>query len=122
MSDTSLYLRLGGYDAVAAVVDDFSTALIKDPKLEKYFHSLSENSLKKVRQLTVDFLCETTGGPCFYLGRDMVTTHKGLGINESDWDHSVRLLADTLEKFKVPSNEREEILTLVSSIKDQIVE
>lgn len=120
--EESLYKRLGGYDAIAAVVADFFGRMIPDPQLGRFFVGLSTDSKRRAQQLTVDFVCAATGGPCLYTGRDMKTSHTGLGITESDWNHSVELLVATLDKFKVPKKEKQELLDVVSSVKGQIVE
>lgn len=119
---TSLYARLGGYDALAAVTDDFIGRLASDRQLGKFFVGHSTNSLNRIRQLVVDQLCQATGGPCVYIGRDMKTAHKGLGISESDWQVTVRHLTATFDKFKVPERERTEVLALLASLKGDIVE
>ena len=118
----TLYKRLGGYDALAAVTDDFIGRLAGDPTIGRFFAGHSTDSLKKIRQLVVDQLCFATGGPCVYIGRDMKTSHAGLGISEKDWDASVKHLVATLEKFNVPAKEKEEVLTLASTLKKDIVE
>jgi hemoglobin len=118
----SLYQRLGGYDALAAVTDDFLGRLASDKQLGRFFPGLSDDSLKKIRQHIVDFLCVATGGPCVYMGRDMKTTHAGLGVTEADWNQSVVLLVQTLDKFKVPQKEKDEVLAAVSTLKKDIVE
>src|SRR4051812_40106384 len=84
-SGDTLYKRLGGYDAVAAVADDFIGRLATDKQLGKFLTGLSTDSKKRLRQLIVDQFCAVTGGPCIYIGRDMKTSHAGLGISESDW-------------------------------------
>ena len=58
----SLYKRLGGYDALAAVSDDFIGRLATDPKEGRFFVGLSTDSKTRVRQHVVDFLCVATGG------------------------------------------------------------
>jgi hemoglobin len=118
----SLYKRLGGYDALAAVTDDFIAGMATDPQLSHFFAGHSTDSLARIRQLVVDQLCAATGGPCKYIGRDMKTVHKGLGISEADWQEAVKHLVATLDKFKVPQKEKDEVLTLVSSLKNDIVE
>ena len=118
----SLYQRLGGYDAVAAVTDDFLGRLATDKQLGRFFPGHSEDSVKRIRQHIVDFLCAATGGPCLYTGRDMKTSHKGLGVTESDWNQAVVLLVQTLDKFKVPATEKSEVLGAVSGLKGDIVE
>lgn len=118
----SLYQRLGGYDAIAAVVDDFIGRLVTDPQLQHFFVGFSTNSKKRIRQLLVDQLCEATGGPCFYIGRDMKSAHAGIGITEEDWQAGVKDLVASLDKFKLPKKEKDEVLALVSSLKGEIVE
>jgi len=117
----SLYHRLGGYDAIAAVTDDFIGRLAGDPQLKRFFTGLSADSQKKLRQHVVDFLCSATGGPCVYTGRDMRTAHTGLGITEEDWNIAVKHLVATLDKFKVPDKEKNEVLGAVSGLKGDIV-
>lgn len=118
----SLYKRLGGYDALAAVTDDFLGRLVSDAQFARFFGGHSTDSLKKIRQLIVDQLCAATGGPCVYIGRDMKTTHAGLGVTEKDWDTTVRHLVATLDKFNVPAQEKKDVLTTVSGLKKDIVE
>lgn len=120
--EKSLYQRLGGYDAIAAVVDDFLERVYSDPQLERYFEGISEKSSMRTRQLTVDMVCNATGGPCYYTGRDMKTVHVGMGINESDWELAVNYLIATLGKFKVPAEEQKELAAIVGSLKEDIVE
>jgi len=121
-SAPSLYKRLGGYDALAAVTDDFLQRLVGDPQFARFFGGHSTDSLKKIRQNIVDQLCAATGGPCVYIGRDMKTTHAGLGITEKDWEVTVRHLVATLDKFNVPAKEKDEVLGAVGSLKKDIVE
>jgi hemoglobin len=118
----TLYKRLGGYDAIVAVTDDFLGRLSTNPQFTKFFAGHSTDSIKKIRQNIVDFLCMGTGGPCIYVGRDMKTTHAGLGITESDWNASVKDLVATLDKLNVPAKEKDEVLAAVSTLKKDIVE
>lgn len=118
----TLYKRLGGYDAIAAVTDSFIGKLSSDANLKKFFVGHSTESLKRIRQLVVDQLCMATGGPCHYIGRDMKSSHAGLGITEADWDASVKHLVATLDEFKVPQKEKDELLAIASSLKKDIVD
>ena len=118
----TLYKRLGGYDAMAAVTDDFLRRLTSDPGFARLFSGHSTDSMKKIRQLIVDQLCAATGGPCVYIGRDMKSTHAGLGITEKDWDTTVRHLTATLDELNVPAKEKTEVLTAISGLKKDIVE
>lgn len=121
-SGVSLYKRLGGYDALAAVTDDFITRLATDKTLGRFFAGASDNSKMRIRQLVLDQLCAATGGPCVYIGRDMKTAHKGLGITEEDWNIAVKHLVATLTKFKVPENLQKEVATAITGLKADIVE
>ncbi|MGN6184695.1 MAG: group I truncated hemoglobin [Thermoanaerobaculia bacterium] len=120
--EKSLYQRLGGYDAIAAVTDDFIGRLATDKTLGKFLAGHSQDSLMKIRQLVVDQICAATGGPCVYVGRDMKTAHKGMGISKADWDIAVRHLVASLDKFKVPDKEKGELLAAVGSMEKDIVE
>ena len=120
--EKSLYERVGGYNALAAVVDDFIGRLVADKQFEKFFRGFSIDSKKRIRQHILDQFCAATGGPCVYTGRDMKTTHGGLGITEADWDAAAKHLAASLDKFKVPEKEKGEVLAFVTTLKKDIVE
>jgi hemoglobin len=117
----SLYQRLGGYDALAAVTDDFLGRLATDPQLKRFFIGHNKEGLTRIRQHVIDFLCVATGGPCAYTGQDMKTAHTGLGITEDDWNASVKDLIATLNKFNVPEKEKNEVLSAISSLHGDIV-
>ena len=120
--DKTLYHRLGGYDAVAAFVDDLLPRLLQDPQLGVYWKGKCKDSLKKDRQLLVDFLAMATGGPSQYLGRDMKTSHEGLGITQSDWDVFVRHTVASLNDLGIAERERNEVLAAAGSLIGDIVE
>ena len=120
--EKSLYQRVGGYDALAAVVDDFLVRLVTDKQFEKFFAGASDDSKKRIRQHILDQFCAATGGPCVYNGRDMKTSHAGLGITNAQWDAAAKHLVASLDKFKVPEKEKGEILAFVTSLKKDIVE
>ena len=117
----TLYQRLGGYDAIAAVTDDFIGRLATDPKLQKFFVGASDSSKARIRQLVVDQLCAAAGGPCIYLGRDMRTSHKGLNITEDDWTVAVAAFTASLNKFKVGAPEQRDLAAALAKIKPDIV-
>ena len=117
-----LYKRIGGYDAIAAVVDDFLGRLAADPQVGRFFQGVSAEHGKAIRQHAVDLVCQATGGPCFYIGRDMKPSHTGLGITKADWDKTVTHFLATLDKFKVPQKERDELVAIVGSLEKDIVE
>src|SRR5499426_4516511 len=122
MSKTTLYERLGGYDAIAAVANDLLPRLQADPLLARFWQHRAEDSVKREKQLLIDFLCASAGGPLYYTGRDMATSHKGMGITAKDWEIFLRHVQATLEKFQVPERERREVLAFVDSTRADIVE
>ena len=122
MMKKSLYDRLGGYNAVAAVVDDFVGRLVTDKQFERFFVGHSTDSKKRIRQHIVDQLCAAAGGPCIYTGRTMKDSHVGLGISEAEWDAAAKHLVASLDKFKVPEPEKKDLLAFVTSLKADIVE
>ena len=91
--EKSLYERIGGYNALAAVVDDFIVRLVTDKQFEKFFVGHSTDSKKRIRQHILDQFCAGTGGPCVYTGREMRAVHEGLGITNADWDAAAKHLA-----------------------------
>jgi hemoglobin len=121
-SDSSLYTRLGGYDAICAATDDLLRRLQADPQLRDYWKGTSEATRRKGRQLVVDFMVEAAGGPAFYAGHDMRAAHAGMHIGERDWEVFMRHASATLEHFTVPTPEREEVLGFFAGLKDEVVE
>ena len=117
----TLYKQLGGYDAISAVTQDFLDRLAKDPLLGKFFVGHNTESLQRIRQHIVDFLCNATGGPCLYTGRDMKTAHTGLHITDAEWNAAAQDLVQTLDKFKVPEQQKTEVLNSITALKSQIV-
>ena len=117
----SLYQRLGGYDALAAVTDDFLGRLASDPQLGRFFVGLSTSSLTKTRQHIVDFLCQATGGPCRYSGRSMRETHSGMNLNDAHFNALVEDLVGALNQFNVPEREKTELLNALGGMKGDIV-
>jgi hemoglobin len=122
MSDKTLYERLGGYDAICAVAGDLLPRLQADAQLARFWQNRGEDGLRREKQLLIDFLCSSAGGPLYYTGRDMKTSHKGMKISESDWSAFLGHVGATLEAFKVPPAERDQVLAFVQSTKSDIVE
>src|SRR5712672_2314135 len=122
MSDKPLYARLGGYDAIAAVADDLLARLKSDTQLSRFWQHRGEDGLRREKQLLIDFLCSSAGGPLLYAGRDMKTAHKGMRISESDWQVFIGHVEASLASFEVPASERTAVLGFVASTKADIVE
>jgi len=116
----SLYTRLGGYDAIAAVVDDLLPRLRSDELLSRFWTSpRSVNTHNRERQLAVDFIAAAAGGPTIYLGRDMKMSHKGMGITKADYTAFMRCLGATMDKFEVREPERSEVVAFATSLEPE---
>jgi len=124
MSDKTktLYERLGGYEAIAAVANDLLPRLRADAQLGRFWAHRGEDGITREKQLLIDFLCASAGGPMYYRGRDMVLTHRGMRISESDWNVFLGHAAATLAKLKVPEAEARDVVAFVQSLKKEIVE
>ena len=120
--EKTLYDRLGGYDAISAVANDLLPRLQTDPQLGRYWARRGEDGLKREKQLLIDFLCASAGGPLYYRGRDMLLTHRGMRISENDWNVFLGHAGATLKKFQVPETEQREFVAFIQSLKKQIVE
>jgi hemoglobin len=121
-SHETLYARLGGYDAIAAVCGDLLSRLMADPRLARFWTDRAFDSIRREKQLLIDFLCSSAGGPVYYMGRDMATSHKGMGVSVQDWEVFIGHLHATLRKFQLPEREQSEVLALVQSTRADIVE
>jgi hemoglobin len=122
MDGRSLYERLGGYDSIAAVANDLVRRLQGDARLERFWRHRGEDGVRREKQLLIDFLCSAAGGPLYYTGRDMKTSHRGMKIDEADWAALIGHLNATLESFQVPQVDRDAVVGFVQSTKSDIVE
>jgi len=119
MADKSLYDRLGGKDAITAVVDDFVGRVAADNRINGFF---AKANVPRLKMMLVDQICEASGGPCKYTGRDMKTAHRGMGITDAAFDALVGDLVATLDKFKVGEREKQELLSTLGPMRKDIVE
>ena len=122
MTEKTLYNRLGGYDAIAAVVNELLQRLMADSQLERFWNNRGEDGLNREKQLLIDYLCSSAGGPMLYVGRDNKTSHKGMGITDGDWDKFITHLNATLDVFQVPQQERSDLLDFIDSTRADIVD
>ncbi len=122
MGTRTLYTRLGGYDAIAAVVSDLLPRLRQDPLLSHFWLRRPEDSLQRSKQLLIDFLCSGAGGPVYYTGRDMKTSHKGMRLSAGDWSAFMGHLHAVMDKFEIPRMERDDLVAFVESTKRDMVE
>ncbi len=122
MSDKSLYERLGGYDAIAAVVDALMVRIKDDDKLRRFYDHRGADGIAREQQLLVDFLCASTGGPMVYTDRAMKPVHVGMRLDDEDWKRAMAHLTATLDAFEVPEQEKGEVMSFHENLKSEIVE
>jgi hemoglobin len=118
----SLYERLGGYDTISEIIDEFLEKMFADPQVGKYFIGMGTDTREQLRQKNKLLMCKSTGGPCKIINREMKLAHAGLGVTDSDWQVTVSHLAGTLESLKVGEQEQRELLLMISRLKEYIVE
>ncbi len=114
----TLYDRLGGQPAITAVVDDFVGNVAADNRINGFF---AHADVPRLKRNLVDQVCQASGGPCTYTGRDMMSAHRGMNINDAQFNALVEDLVRTLDKFKVPDREKGELLAALGGLKPQIV-
>ncbi|WP_447969622.1 group I truncated hemoglobin [Nitrospira sp. M1] len=120
--EKSLYERLGGYDAISAVVDVFLVKIWDDPVVGRYFIGMGTDTRNQLRQKNKNLLCFNTGGPCKKINRPLETTHEGLGITDKEFDIVVKHIASTLKEFKVPQKEFDEVMAKVGGLRPYVVD
>ena len=119
MPQKSLFERLGGADAISAVIDDFVARVAADARINGKF---ARSNVERVKFHLKEQVCAATGGPCKYTGKSMTSSHKNMGVTEGEFNALVEDLVTTLDKFNVPAAEKGELLTTLGSLKNQIVE
>jgi len=122
MNTTTLYERLGGYDAIAAVADALMALIKDDDKLRRFYDHRGADGIAREQQLLVDFLCASIGGQMVYTGREMKYLHVGMRLDEEDWKRAMAHLDSTLDAFKVPEQEKSEVMGFHENLKSDIVE
>jgi hemoglobin len=122
-ANAPLYERLGGRPAIRAVVADLLNRLVKDDRVNAWFHwAAYPDQAEGYRTQLADFICQATGGPCEYKGLDLQTTHQGLHITKKAFQSVVEDLTATLNSLKVPEAEKSELLGLLAPLESQIVQ
>jgi hemoglobin len=117
----SLYKRLGGREGIALVVGDFTANMVADSRVNARFKDAKPNDVEKFKSNLADQICEATGGPCSYVGKDMKTAHKDMRITEAEWDATVENLVKALDKHNVPAQSKQELLGALGPMKKDIV-
>ena len=115
----SLYERLGGKNAINALIDDFVARCAADSRINGKF---ARTDIPRLKASLIDQVCEATGGPCTYSGRDMRTTHDGMQVTAGEFDALVADLVATLDKFSVPEAEKNELIGALAPMRSDIVE
>jgi hemoglobin len=124
MATKSLYDRLGKKAAITKVVDEFVARCAADKRINAFFAKTAADParLKKFKANLVDQICQASGGPCKYTGKDMKSAHAGMGISSADFGALVEDLVGALDKFKVGEKEKGELLGALGPMKGDIVE
>ena len=123
-ADDSLYKSLGGKKAITAVVDDFVGRVAADSRINGFFKAAASDPkrLAAFKMKLVDQICEASGGPCKYKGKDMKSAHQGMGISGADFSALVEDLVASLDKFKVKEADKNVLLGVLGPMKSDIVE
>lgn len=119
----SLYDRLGGTTSIASVVDGFVANVAADTRINKFFTHVAKDTsaMKAFKQKLVDQICQGTGGPCAYTGKDMKTAHQGMGLTNADFDALVEDLVKALDSAGVQQKEKDELLAILGPMRTDIV-
>jgi len=120
----SLHDRLGGTTAIASVVDGFVANVAADARINKFFTRVASDTaaMRQFKQKLVDQICQGSGGPCTYTGKDMKTAHTGMGLSNADFDALVEDLVRALDSAGVPQKEKDELLAILGPMRTDIVE
>jgi hemoglobin len=116
--EKSLYDRLGGKPVITAVVDDFIGNVAGDTRINQRFATAD---IPRLKTMLVNQICEASGGPCKYTGASMKDAHRGMKITDAEFNALVEDLVKSLDKFKVPAQEKGELLAALGSMKSDIV-
>ena len=117
----SLYKRLGGREGIALVVGDFTANMAADPRVNERFKGMKPEAVEKFKSNLADQICDASGGPCSYVGKDMKTTHQGMKITEAEWNATVENLTKALDKNNVDAKAKQELLAALGPMKKDIV-
>ena len=115
---STLYERLGGYDAIQAVVDQTITNVAADRRINRFF---AHADIPHLRRSLADQICVATGGWCIYAGRDMASAHAGMHIRNRHFNALVQDLGMALSKYKVPAPEQHELVAILAPLRGDIV-
>jgi hemoglobin len=123
-AEKSLYDRLGGQPAVQAVASGLVDRILADNRVNKWFAhaAASPANADAYKSKLAEFICQNTGGPCKYTGRDMVSAHKGREVTSEAFDAVVQDLVAVLDNLKVPQKDKDQLLGILGPLKSSIVQ
>lgn len=122
-SPDTLWERLGGEPTVKRVVDDFVAAAAADPKVNfTRDGKVKDVDVARLKKLLLEQISEAAGGPYRYTGRSMREAHKGMGINEAEFEALANHLRRSLQKHVKADKDAEAILKAVAGTRGDIVE
>jgi hemoglobin len=117
----SLYKRLGGREGISTVVNDFTANMAADPRVSERFKDKKPAELEQFKSRLADQICEASGGPCSYYGKEMKAAHQGMRISDAEWNATVENLVKALDKNNVDARSKQELLDALGPMKKDIV-
>jgi hemoglobin len=114
----SLYERMGGKEAITTIVDKFVANIIADDRVNARFTNIDVPHFKA---MLVDQICEASGGPCKYAGKDMKTAHTGMNITEADFNAMGEDMGKALAQANIGKAEQDQLIGGLLPMKSQII-
>ena len=101
---------------VAAILDNWGPRVFDDPVLSLFLTDIDEEMGKRGRELALDLLCDLTGGPCVYTGRDVKMVHKEIGMTDEHWQSVLKHMAETLDEMNIDNDEKTDFIAIIASL------
>ncbi len=119
--ESSLFDRLGGVDAIRAVVDSTVANAVADDRINSFLAGADEQAVATLKGHLVDLICREAGGSCTYTGRDMRTAHTGLGLTDAHFDALVEDIVKALDQHGVPQAEKDDLLAILGAMRNDVL-
>jgi hemoglobin len=116
---TTLYLRLGGADGIARLVDDVVAAHFSNPIIKTRFENVKD--MDRLKKMACGFFCAGSGGPETYTGKDMLATHKGMNISEQEYLAVMDDIVGAMSKNEIAEDARKDVIAILYSLKGEII-
>ncbi len=117
-ADDSLYRGFGERDGLVRIIDDATDRWVADDRIKDTFDNIN---LDRFKRLLVDQICELTGGPCHYKGRDMYQSHKGLHLDNAQLNALVEDLQLAMNKYEIPFRTQNRLLAILAPMQRDVV-